>query len=51
MSVEILGSRFEDVGWSACDESSEGFLVVEQLGDARSSPYPVNHRNQQRKTR
>ena len=33
---------FEDVGWFA-GEISEVCLVVEQLGDARSSPYPVYH--------
>ena len=49
VSVEGLGSEFEDVGWFGCGESSEefAFLAVERLGDARSSPYPVNYRSQQ----
>ena len=41
MSAEVLGSIFEeDVGGFA---SSEDFSIVERLGDARSSPYPVYH--------
>ena len=46
MSVEVLGSKFGDVGRFACGESSSDFLAVGRLGDSMSSPYPVYHHNQ-----